>query len=120
MTCEGSRKGLTEGLRKFIQVDHHRALDTGHLSEGLGTFRTRRPKGSKRHPDVTVRESPDELTLRAEEAVRGSHTPIAHKREGEDWGDMYESCKETKVVGLKKPQEAQKDKVLWVVNERRF
>ena len=65
--CEGSRKGLTEGLREFIQVDNHRALEVGHLSEGLGTFTVRRPKGSEGYPEVTVRESPDELTLRAEE-----------------------------------------------------
>ena len=39
--CEGSRKGLTERLREFIQVDNHRALEVGHLSEGLGTFKTK-------------------------------------------------------------------------------
>ena len=36
--CEVSRKGLTEGLRNFIQVANHRAQQVGHLSEGLGTF----------------------------------------------------------------------------------
>ena len=25
--CEGSRKGLTEGLREFIQIDNHRASE---------------------------------------------------------------------------------------------
>ena len=34
---------------------------------GLGKFKVRRPKGSEGYPEVTVRESPDELTLRAEE-----------------------------------------------------
>ena len=29
--CEGSRKGLAEGLRNFIKVDNHCALDVGHL-----------------------------------------------------------------------------------------
>ena len=29
--CEGSRQGLTEELRKFMQVDNHRALEVGHL-----------------------------------------------------------------------------------------
>ena len=36
--CEGSRKGLTNGLRDFIKIDNHRALEVGHLNEGLGTF----------------------------------------------------------------------------------
>ena len=87
--CEGSRKGLTEGLRKFTQVDNRRALECWTLERRFWEpfFRTRRPKGSKRHPDVTVRESPDELTFRAEEAVRGSHTPmsITKQRRGADW-----------------------------------
>ena len=30
-------------------------------------FKVRRPKGSEGYPEVTVRESSDELTLRAEE-----------------------------------------------------
>ena len=65
--CEGSRKGLTGGLREFIKIDNHRAPELGHLNEGLGTFGVRRPKGSEGFPEVTVRESPDELTLQAEE-----------------------------------------------------
>ena len=64
---EGNRRGLTKLPREFIQVDNHRALEVGHLNEGLGTFKVRRPKGSEGYPEVTVRKSPDELTLRAEE-----------------------------------------------------
>ena len=64
---DGGRKGLTEGLRSFTQVDNHRAFEVGHLREGLGSFKVRRPKGEEGYPEVTVRESPDELTLRAEE-----------------------------------------------------
>ena len=37
---------------------------TGNL---WGPFLVRRPKGLEGHPEVTVRESPDELTLGAEE-----------------------------------------------------
>ena len=65
--CEVSRKGLTEGLRNFILVDSHRALEAGHLWEGMRSFKVRRPKGEEGYPEVPVRESPDELTLRAEE-----------------------------------------------------
>ena len=36
--CEGSRKGLTDGLREFLKIDNHSALEVGHLKEGLGTF----------------------------------------------------------------------------------
>ena len=61
--CEESRNCLTEVLRKFIQVDNHRSLEVGHLSEGLGSFKVRRPKGQEGYPEVTVRESPDELAL---------------------------------------------------------
>ena len=67
--CEGSRKGLTKGLREFIHVDNHRALDEGHLSEGLGTFKVRRPKGQEGCPELAFRENPDELTLRAVEVI---------------------------------------------------
>ena len=65
--CEESRKGLTEGLRNFIQVDNHRALEVGRLREGLVSFKVRRPKGEEGYPEVLVRESFDELTLRADE-----------------------------------------------------
>ena len=75
--CEGSRKGLTEGLREFIQVHNHRALEVGHLSEGLGTFKVRRPNGSEGCPGVTAIECPDELTFEQRKWVRGSHTSMS-------------------------------------------
>ena len=62
-----SRKGLTNGLRDFIKIDNERALDVGYLNRGLGTFEVFKPKVPEGYPEVTVRESPDELTLRAEE-----------------------------------------------------
>ena len=61
-----SRKGLTQGLREFTEIDNQRALEVGHLS-GMETNKVRRPKVPEGCPEVTVRESPDELTLRAEE-----------------------------------------------------
>ena len=42
-----SRQGLPEGLRKFIQVDNHRAPEVGHLSEGLESFKVRSRKVKK-------------------------------------------------------------------------
>ena len=99
----------------------------------VGTSKVRRPKGSEGYPEVTVRESPDELTLRAEEVVRGSHTSksttlerrgalvdtdwhgfcqaLCKGIEGEDLGELYDACKEmSSAVEVKKPQEAQKAK----------
>ena len=88
---------------------------------------------------MTVRDSPDELTLRAQEVgtcksyINVDH--IAKERwgpplvdadwhaichvlykgiEGEDWGELYDAYKEmNRTVRVKKPQEAQKVKVLW-------
>ena len=65
--CEVSRQGLTEGLRNFLQVDNPRALEVGHLREGLVSFKVRRPKGEEGYPEVPVREGPDELTVGADE-----------------------------------------------------
>ena len=64
---EVGRKELAEGLRNLIHVDNHRALEVGHLREGLRSFKVRRPKGEEGYPEVPVRESPDELTFGAEE-----------------------------------------------------
>ena len=62
-----SRRGLTDGLREFIKVDNERALDVGALRRGTGTFKVGKPKAPEGGSDVIVRESPDYLTLRAEE-----------------------------------------------------
>ena len=62
-----SRKGLTQGLRVFIKIDNQRALEVGYLSQSMEKFKVRRPKVPEGCPEGKVRESPDELTLRAEE-----------------------------------------------------
>ena len=45
---EVSRKGLTNGLRNFIQVDTHRSPEVGHLREGFTKTERRRrvPRGA--------------------------------------------------------------------------
>ena len=48
-------------------MDDDRALDVGELRRGTGTFKVRKPKVPEGRLDVTIRESPDGLTLRAEE-----------------------------------------------------
>ena len=129
---ERSRKGLTKWLRVFIQIDNHRTLEVGCLYKSLGKLRVRRPKGLEVCQEVTVRESPDELTLRAEEVgTWKSYINVDHidkERwglpmvdydwyafcqtlykgiEGEDW-ESFTYKEMNRVVGVKKPQEAQK------------
>ena len=132
-----SRRGLTDG--HFVKVDNERALDVGAPRRGMGTFQDRKPKTPEGGSDVIVRESPEELTLRAEEVntskalINVNH--IEPERwvpslvdadwyafcqalykgiEGEDWEEMYESYKEmSRAVGVREPQDAQKAKALW-------
>ena len=105
----------------------------------MGTFKVRKPKEPEACREVIVRESPDELTLRAEEVemskalINVDH--IEQERwgppmvdadwyafcqamykgiEGEDWEEMYDSYKVmSRAVGVKKLQEAQKANALW-------
>ena len=84
----GAGKGLTNGPREFIQIDNHRALEVGYLNKGIGKLRVRRTKGSEEHPEVTVRESPDELSLRADEVgTWNSYINVDHI-EKERWGPL--------------------------------
>ena len=136
---KGSRQGLTEGLRAFTKIDNERAHEVGYLNRSRGTFKVRKPKVPDGCPEVTVRENSDELTLRAEEVctlktnINVNH--IEEERWGlllvdydwyaffqelfegieeEDWGDMYEALTEmSRVVDVKRPQEARKAKALW-------
>ena len=113
----GSRKGLTDGLLKFIKVDNDAPwmLAEAEVPEG----------GS----DVTIRESPDELPPRAEEVntLEGVDRCLTHETgkmvhslvdqyafcqalykgiEGKDWEEIFDSYKEmSKPLGEKKPQD---------------
>ena len=42
--CDRSRKGIMEGLRNFIKMENHCALEVGHLKEGTRSFDVRWPK----------------------------------------------------------------------------
>ena len=55
------------GPDKLIDVDNHSALDVGHLKEGTRSFVVRGPKLEEGCPEVSIREGPEELTLRTEE-----------------------------------------------------
>ena len=55
------------GLRNFIELDNHSALDVGHLRKGVRPFNVKKkPKLSEDHSEV-LREGTDGLTLRVEE-----------------------------------------------------
>ena len=81
---EKGRKSLAEGLRNFMKVDSHCALEEGHLREGSRSFEVRRTKCEEGGPEVLVREGPEELTLRAEEVgtQKSSMSITLHKRDG--------------------------------------
>ena len=52
---EGSREGLTEGLRECVTIDNERALEVGYLIQGRETSEVRKPKVPEGCPEVTVR-----------------------------------------------------------------
>ena len=86
-------------------MDNHRAFEVGYLNEGLGKLNVRRPKGSEGYPEATVRESPDELTLRAEEVgTWKSYIKVDHM-ERERWSpplvvhDWHAFCKAKGIEG---------------------
>ena len=111
--------------------------DVGALRRGTGTFKVRKPKVPEGGSDVIVRESPDELTLRAEEVktskalINVDH--IEPERwgpllvdadwyafcqalykgiEGEDWEEMYESYKEmSRAVGVRSRRKPRRQKL---------
>ena len=93
-----------EGLRNFIEVDNHSALDVGYLKKGTRTFEVRRPKVEEGGLEVSIREGPEELTPRTEEVCSKKSCidvdHIAHDWhalcqaiykgiEGSEWEDLY-------------------------------
>ena len=57
-----------DGLRNFVEVDNHSALDVGYLKEGTSSFLWyERPKFEEGCSQVSIRQGPEELTLRTEE-----------------------------------------------------
>ena len=56
--CETNRKGIMDGLRNFIEVDNHSALDVGDLKKGTRSFEVRWPKCEEEDHEVSIRECP--------------------------------------------------------------
>ena len=62
---ERSRRGITDGLRNFIDSDNHSAVDVGYLRRGTKSVSVKKLKFSETFAEATIREGADELTLRA-------------------------------------------------------
>ena len=79
-------------------MDNNRALDVGELHRGTGTFKVRKLKVPEGGSDVAIRESPDELTLRAGEVNTWMAYIDVNHIEPERWGpllvdaDWYAFC----------------------------
>ena len=72
--CDESRKGLTEGLREFIQIDNHRAFEVRHLREGLGSLRYEGRKDKKGTQMCLSGKTPMNQRLEQRKWARGSQT----------------------------------------------
>ena len=64
---DSSRSGIMAGLRRFIQVDNHSAVDVGDLRRGARSHPVQKPQFSEAYAEAVIREGAHELTLRAEE-----------------------------------------------------
>ena len=96
-------------MREFINVDNERALDVGSIRRGTGAFKVRKPKVPEGGSDVTVRENPDELTLRAEEVGTSKALINVNHIEPERWGPP--SLMLTGMPSAKRCTKASKEKI---------
>ena len=81
---ERSGEGIRHGLRNFMDLENHRAVEVGHLRRGPRLVKVKKPE-SEDHSEV-LREGADDLTLRAEE-VETLKACINVGRIGEKFGD---------------------------------
>ena len=129
---ERSRKRIMDGLRSFIEVDNHFAVELGEVREGTRPFKVRKPNFWEEYPEATIREGPEESVLRAEEVSCINIDHIEADRWGpplvdadwhafcqaiyegierSEWEELYEHYKEmSKAAGAKKPSENQRAK----------
>ena len=94
---ERSRRGIIDGLRRFIQADNHSAVDVGDLRRGTRSLLVKKPMFSEAFPEAATREGADELTLRAdEEGMQRAFINTEHI-EFERWGPplVHADCKQS-------------------------
>ena len=129
----------------FVKEAEKELWRVGHLNEGVRSFEVRGPKLEEGCSEVSIREGPEELTLRAEEV--GSQKAcsnvghIAEDRwgpplvdadwhascqamykgiEGSEWSEVNDYYKEMrKAARVKKPHGGQKARALWKMKAAR-
>ena len=62
-----NRRGIMDGLRRFIEADNPGAVDVGDLRRGTKLLLDKKTKFSEASPEAAIRDGADELTLRADE-----------------------------------------------------
>ena len=98
---ERSRRGIMDGLRRFIRADNHSAVDVGDLR----SFEVQKPQISDGFIKAAIREGADELTLRADEVdTQRTFTDTEHNE--------FEVRTAASLCGLAKLQTA---KALWAM-----
>ena len=50
-----SRRGIMDGLRRFIEADHHSAVDVGGLRRGTISVNVKKPQFSEFFPEAFIR-----------------------------------------------------------------
>ena len=95
---ERGRRGIMNGLRRFIQADNHNAVDVGDLRQGTTSLKVGKPKFSEAFPEATIWEGADDLTLRADEVgtLRALSTQSTLNLRGVDRTGMLSSKQSTK------------------------
>ena len=53
-----SRRGITDGLSRFIEADNHSAVDMGGLRRGTISINVKKPQFCEAFPEAVIREAP--------------------------------------------------------------
>ena len=84
---ERSRRGITDGPRRFIQPDSHSAVDVGDLCRSTKSLPVKKKQQfSEVFPEATTREGAGELTVRGDEAGTQRAFINTEQIEFERWG----------------------------------
>ena len=110
--CERSRKGNMEGLRNFIEVDNHCALEVDQLSEGLKMGVPKPFQMSCINVDHVAEDRWGPPLVDADWHPFCQATSEGIERS--EWEELYEHFKEMSgAAGVRKPNVSQKAKALW-------
>ena len=51
---ERSRRGIIDGLRRFIQADNHSVVDVGHVRQGTRSLKVQKPHFCEAFPEADI------------------------------------------------------------------